>query len=52
MPEKKKKAIIKISIKGREDIIIERKVKEYNELKEGNDEIYLIQQMYGRDTSE
>ena len=51
MPKIKKKAIIKISIKGREDIIIERKVKEYDELKEGNDEIYLIQQMYGRNTS-
>jgi len=47
-----KRVKIKISIKGREDIIIERKIKEYNELREGNDEIYLIQQMYGRDISE
>ena len=45
-----KRVKIKISIKGREDIIIERRIKEYNELREGNDEIYLIQQMYGRDT--
>ena len=45
-----KKFKIKIKIKGREDIIIERRIKEYNELREGNDEIYLIQQMYGRDT--
>ena len=47
-----KRVKIKISIKGREDIIIERRIKEYNELREGNDEIYLIQQMYGRDISE
>jgi len=46
------KAQIKITIKGRNDIIIERMIKEYDELKKGNDEIYLLQQMYGRDTWE
>ena len=55
MEKKKKymrKAKITITIKDKEDIIIEKMIKDYDELKKGNDEIYLLQQMYGRDTWE
>ena len=40
--EKKAKAIVKISIKGQEDIIIERIAKHYDEEIKGNDEIAMI----------
>ena len=45
MKKKKKKsskAVVKISIKGREDIIIERVVKNYEENIKGNEEIAMI----------
>lgn len=40
--EKPPKAIIKISIKGKEDIIIERMAKHYDEEIKGNEEIAMI----------
>ena len=40
--EKPSKAVVKISIKGREDIIIERVVKNYEENVKGNEEIAMI----------
>lgn len=40
--KKKAKAIIKISIKGKEDIIIERMAKHYDEEIKGNEEIAMI----------
>lgn len=47
-----RKAKVTITIKDKKEIILERIIKEYDELKKGNDEIYLLQQMYGRDTWE
>ena len=41
--KKVKKAKVKISIKGIDDIIIERRLKEYSDNVEGNEEIHLLQ---------
>ncbi len=40
------KAVVKIKIRGQDDIIIERIVKEYEEQVEGNEEIAMLRDNY------
>ncbi len=40
------KAVVKIKIRGQDDIVIERIIKEYEEQVEGNEEIAMLRDNY------